>query len=79
MRDGDTLYIKSIDRLELNKTQVKKYLEKFKNEGIRVKIIDLPTTMEDVPMGQERVIDMINKLIRQWLNRKEKRFYSVNE
>lgn len=63
MREGDTLYIKSIDRLGRNKAQIKDYLEKFKKEGIRVKIIDLPTTMEDVPAGQEWVIDMINNII----------------
>jgi DNA invertase Pin-like site-specific DNA recombinase len=63
MREGDTLYIKSIDRLGRNKAQIKEYLEYFKQEGIRVKIIDLPTTMQEVPAGQEWVIDMINNII----------------
>jgi len=63
MRSGDTLYIKSIDRLGRNKQQIKYYLEYFKKEGIRLKIIDLPTTMQDVPAGQEWVIDMINNII----------------
>jgi len=63
MREGDTLYIKSIDRLGRNKAQIKKYLEQFKKEGIRIKIIDLPTTMQEVPDGQEWVIDMINNII----------------
>ncbi|MBD7971386.1 recombinase family protein [Paenibacillus gallinarum] len=63
MRSGDTLYIKSIDRLGRNKELIKGYLEYFKKEGIRVKIIDLPTTMQDVPEGQEWVIDMINNII----------------
>jgi DNA invertase Pin-like site-specific DNA recombinase len=63
MRSGDTLYIKSIDRLGRNKELIKGYLEYFKKEGIRVKIIDLPTTMQDVPAGQEWVIDMINNII----------------
>ena len=63
MRSGDTLYIKSIDRLGRNKELIKQYLEYFKSEGIRVKIIDLPTTMQDVPQGQEWVIDMINNII----------------
>ncbi len=63
MRSGDTLYIKSIDRLGRNKDMIKQYLELFKKEGIRVKIIDLPTTMQDVPAGQEWVIDMINNII----------------
>ena len=63
MREGDTLYIKSIDRLGRNKAQIKKDLEQFKKEGIRIKIIDLPTTMQEVPEGQEWVIDMINNII----------------
>lgn len=63
MRAGDTLYIKSIDRLGRNKDLIKGYLEHFKKEGIRVKIIDLPTTLQDVPAGNEWVIDMINNII----------------
>ncbi|MGH0943037.1 recombinase family protein [Bacillus mycoides] len=63
MREGDTLYIKSVDRLGRNKQQIKEYLEYFKKEKIRVKIIDLPTTMADVPEGQDWVIDMINNII----------------
>lgn len=63
IRKGDTLYIKSVDRLGRNKQQIKDYLEYFKKEGIRVKIIDLPTTMQDIPSGQEWVIEMINNII----------------
>ncbi|MCP1145795.1 recombinase family protein [Lysinibacillus endophyticus] len=63
MRKGDTLYIKSIDRLGRNKELIKQYLQLFKEKGIRVKIIDLPTTMQDVPQGQEWVINMINNII----------------
>ncbi|MFD6206743.1 recombinase family protein [Peribacillus sp. NPDC060253] len=63
MREGDTLYIKSIDRLGRNKELIKGYLNQFKEEGIRVKIIDLPTSMQDVPEGQEWAIDMINNII----------------
>lgn len=63
MRKGDTLYIKSVDRLGRNKELTKGYLEHFKKEGIRVKIIDLPTTMQEVPAGQEWAIDMINNII----------------
>lgn len=63
MRAGDTLFIKSIDRLGRNKQQIKEYLAKFQKEGIRVKIIDLPTSMQDVPAGQEWAIEMINNII----------------
>jgi DNA invertase Pin-like site-specific DNA recombinase len=37
MRSGDTLYIKSIDRLGRNKAQIKEYLEYFRRNGIREK------------------------------------------
>lgn len=63
MRAGDTLYIKSIDRLGRNKELIKEYLEQFKKEGIRVKIIDIPTTMQDRPKEEDWVIDMINNII----------------
>ncbi|TYS46756.1 recombinase family protein [Bacillus infantis] len=63
LRKGDTLYVKSIDRIGRNKQQIKDYLEVFKKKGVRVKIIDLPTTMQDQPEGQEWVIDMINNII----------------
>ncbi|HIE8451735.1 TPA: recombinase family protein [Bacillus cereus] len=63
MRSGDTLYIKSIDRLGRNKQQIKEYLQYFKNEGIRVKVIDLPTTMIDIQEGQEGILDMVNNIL----------------
>ena len=63
LRKGDTLYIKSIDRLGRNKEMIKKYLEQLKKKGVRLKVIDIPTTMQDLPIGQEWVIDMINNII----------------
>lgn len=63
IRKGDTLYIKSIDRLGRNKELIKEYLERFKKKGIRVKIIDIPTTMQDRPQEEEWLIDMINNII----------------
>jgi DNA invertase Pin-like site-specific DNA recombinase len=63
MRKGDTLYLKSIDRLGRNKQQIKEYLEYFKKEGVRVKVIDLPTTMIDIQEGQEGIIDMVNNIL----------------
>lgn len=63
MRKGDTLYVKSIDRLGRNKEQIKDYLAYLKAEGIRIKIIDIPTTMQDRSKEEKWVIDMINNLI----------------
>lgn len=60
---GDEIYIKSLDRLGRNKTQIKEELEHYRNEGVRVKILDIPTSMMDIPKGQEWLMDMINNLI----------------
>lgn len=60
---GDTLYIKSIDRLSRNKEQAKKELQYFKENGIRVKIIDMPTTMTDFPTEQAWIGDMLTNIM----------------
>ena len=57
LRKGDTLVIKSLDRLSRNKTDIKNELQFFKDNGIRLKVIDLPTTMMDLPQGQEWVFE----------------------
>ena len=63
LRDGDTLVIKSLDRLSRNKEHIKQELEYFKNRHIRVRVIDLPTTMLELPKGQEWVFEMINNIL----------------
>jgi len=60
---GSTIYIKSLDRLGRNKAQIKEELEYYKSEGIRIKILDLPTSMMQMETGQEWLIDMINNLL----------------
>lgn len=60
---GDTLYIKSLDRLGRNKEETKKELEYFKNIGVRVKILDIPSSMIDIAQGQEWIIEMINNIL----------------
>lgn len=63
LRRGDTLVIKSLDRLSRNKTDIKNELQFFKESGIRLKVIDLPTTMMDLPAGQEWVFEMVNNIL----------------
>jgi DNA invertase Pin-like site-specific DNA recombinase len=63
LRPGDTLVIKSLDRLSRNKNDIKNELQYFKDNGIRLKVIDLPTTMMDLPQGQEWVFDMVNNIL----------------
>ena len=63
LRQGDTLVIKSLDRLSRNKGDIRAELQYFKEHGIRVKIIDLPTTMTDFSVGQEWVLEMVNNIL----------------
>lgn len=63
LRRGDTLIVKSLDRLGRNKEQIKSELEHFKREGIAVHILDLPTTMAEWPKDQAWVQDMINSVL----------------
>ena len=63
LRRGDTLVIKSLDRLSRNKTDIKNELQYFKDNGIRLKVIDLPTTMMELPEGQKWVFEMVNNIL----------------
>ena len=63
LRRGDTLIVKSLDRLSRSKTDIHNELQYFKENGIRLKVIDLPTTMMDLPEGQEWVFEMVNNIL----------------
>lgn len=63
LRRGDTLVVKSLDRLSRNKADIKNELEYFKENGIRLKVLDLPTTTIDYPAGQEWILDMVNNIL----------------
>lgn len=63
LRNGDTLVIKELDRLSRNKSDIKKELEYFKNMGVRVKILDIPTTLTDFPEEQMWIMEMINSIL----------------
>lgn len=63
LRRGDTLVVKSLDRLSRNKYDIHNELQYFKENGIRLKVIDLPTTMMDLPEEQEWVFEMVNNIL----------------
>lgn len=63
LRSGDTLVIKSLDRLSRSKADIKAELQYFKDNNIRVKVLDLPTTLTNYPKGQEWIFDMVNNLL----------------
>ena len=63
LRSGDTLVVKSLDRLSRSKADIHSELQWFKENNIHLKVIDLPTTMMDLPPGQEWVFEMINNIL----------------
>ena len=63
IRPGDTLIVKSLDRLGRNKEQVMEELRHFRADGVRVKILDLPTAMIDLPDGQDWIVEMVNNIL----------------
>ena len=63
LRRGDVLVIKSLDRLSRNKKEMKQELQWFKDHGIQLKILDLPTTMIRLEAGQEWIQDMVNNIL----------------
>lgn len=63
LRKGDTLVVKSLDRLSRNKSDIYKELQFLKENNIRLKVIDLPTTMLELPAEQNWVFDMVNNIL----------------
>lgn len=63
LRPGDTLVIKSLDRLSRSKADIRNELQWFKDNHIRLKVIDLPTTMMDLSTGQEWIFEMVNNIL----------------
>lgn len=63
LRRGDTLFITSLDRLSRNKADIKNELEWFKRKEVRLKILDLPTSMIEIPEGQEWIRTMIENIL----------------
>lgn len=63
LRDGDTLIVKSLDRLSRRKIDIKKELEYFREHHIRIKILDIPTTMVELPEEQDWIFEMINNIL----------------
>ena len=53
LKRNDVLVIKELDRLGRNKQMIKEELQYFKDNGIRLKILNIPTTLIDIQEGQE--------------------------
>ena len=63
LEKGDEVIVHSLDRLGRNKEGIKEELAWFKEKGIIVRILDVPTTMIEYPEGQEWLMDMVNNIL----------------
>lgn len=63
LREGDTLIVKELDRLGRNKQMIKDELDWLKDNGVRVKILNIPTTLIDLPDENAWVIKMVNNIL----------------
>ncbi len=63
LRSGDTLVITSLDRLSRSKEDIKNELQWFQTNDIRLKVLDLPTSMIEIPDEQKWILDMIQNIL----------------
>lgn len=61
--EGDTIVVKELDRLGRNKELIKQELEYYKNKGVRVIILDIPTTTTDLSNMDEGIAKEMLKMI----------------
>lgn len=61
--EGDEVYFKELDRIGRNKSMIADELRWFKERGIIVRILDIPTTLIEFPEGQGWVLEMVNNIL----------------
>ena len=59
---GDEVIVKELDRLGRNKDEIKVEIAWFKENGVDLRILDVPTTLIDF-QGQEWIRDMVNNIL----------------
>ena len=59
---GDEVIIKELDRLGRNKEGIKEEIKWFKEQGVILRILDVPTTLIDFK-GQDWIGDMVNNIL----------------
>lgn len=59
---GDEVIIKELDRLGRNKEGIKSEIKWFKDRGVVLRILDVPTTLIDFN-GQDWIADMVNNIL----------------
>ena len=63
LEPGDEVVVHALDRLGRNKDGIKEELAWFKEHGVIVRILNVPTTLIEYPEGQEWLMDMVNNIL----------------
>lgn len=67
LREGDTLIITEVDRLGRNKKNTVEELRMLANRGIRVMILEIPTTLQDLSKMDNAMAKMILETVNHML------------
>ncbi len=67
LRSGDELIITEVDRLGRNKSETLKELQYFRDHNIRVKILELPTTLMDISKLDNTMAQMLMETVNNML------------
>ena len=67
LREGDTLIVTELDRLGRNKQDTLKELQYLKDKGVRVMILEIPTTTQDLSTLDNSMAKMIMETINNML------------
>ena len=62
VQSGDEVIVKELDRLGRDKDGIKEEIRWFKEQGVILRILDVPTTLIDF-QGQDWIADMVNNII----------------
>ena len=63
VKQGDEVYFEELDRIGRDKCLIKEELEWFKEQGVIVRVMDVPTTLMEFPDGQSWVLEMVNNIL----------------
>lgn len=61
--EGDEVYFKELDRIGRDKSLIADELRWFKEKGVIVRVLDIPTTLMEFPEGQSWVLEMVNNIL----------------
>ena len=62
VQSGDEVVIKELDRLGRDKEGIKEEIRWFREHGVILRILDVPTTLIDF-QGQDWIADMVNNIL----------------